>query len=365
MSDRPTLSVRKLLEGAIRSGLTPGLVAGWLSVADAGPKVVFCGQAAVVPEPRPVGPSTWFDLASLTKPLVCGTLALLMIRDGLLSPETTVASVLHETEDSELGERTVRQLLTHTSGLPAWAPLYALAAGQPRRVVETLCRLPLREAGTEVTYSCPGFIVLGIMLARIASAGLDELFSSYVLGPLNLHDELGYRPAASRPTAGGAEVPSTERALVAERGLDVESVPATGRGRPDDGNARFLGGVSGNSGLFGSITGVLALARSYLEPGTLLTADEIATASLDHTPGLEQARGFAWQIGSSSGCSAGPSLDPRAFGHTGFTGTSLWLDPSRGIAAALLANRVHPGHRASDLHPLRRQFHRLIVDLQS
>jgi CubicO group peptidase (beta-lactamase class C family) len=97
-------------------------------------------------------------------------------------------------------------------------------------------------------------------------------------------------------------------------------------------------------------------------PGLLLTEDEIAAATRTRTPGLEQERGLAWQLASSPGCSAGPALAPEAFGHTGFTGTSLWIDPTRKLAMALLTNRVHPGHRSTDLHPLRRRFHQLVVD---
>ena len=96
--------------------------------------------------------------------------------------------------------------------------------------------------------------------------------------------------------------------------------------------------------------------------GEFLTSDEIDRATSDHTPGREQARGYGWQLASSPGCSAGPALDPSAFGHTGFTGTSLWIDPTRGVAIALLTNRVHPGHRPTDLHPLRRRFHHLVVN---
>jgi CubicO group peptidase (beta-lactamase class C family) len=131
---------------------------------------------------------------------------------------------------------------------------------------------------------------------------------------------------------------------------------------PDDGNARFLGGVAGNAGLFGTVAGVLGMARAWLEPGLLLTADEIALATADRTAGLGQARGLGWQLAATPGCSAGSALSPSSFGHTGFAGASLWVDPTRGTALALLGNRVHPAHRPTDLHPLRRRFHRIVID---
>jgi len=313
--------------------------------------------------PIPVSPATWFDLASLTKPLVVGTSSLLAMRDGNLTLATTVADVFPDAAGQVIGDRTVRQLLTHTSGLPAWAPVYALAdSRQASDIIEALCGLPAGELDTHVVYSCPGFILLGLMLERVCGAPLDHFFGQRVLRPMGLGPELGYRPEATRPLAGGAAKPEAERRLLAERGLDAGRIPAVGSGWPDDGNARFLGGVSGNAGLFGTVTGVLSLAGAYLRGTALLTEDERGLATGDHTPGLEQARGLGWQLAGSPGCSAGSALAPEAFGHTGFTGTSVWVDPSRCLTMALLTNRVHPGHRDVDLHPLRRRFHQLVVE---
>jgi CubicO group peptidase (beta-lactamase class C family) len=337
------------------------MVAAWRTTADPAPETVVAGRAVVTPTSIPAAAKTWFDLASLTKPLVVGTLALLAMRDGALAPEALVAEVLPETSSSPLGARSVRQLLTHVSGLPAWEPLYALAGGDRENTLDALIGLPLAEPDRHVIYSCPGFILLGMMIERLAGASLAELFARRVVGPLGLAGQVGYRPGLDLPLAGGAATPAAEQRLLAERGLDQEHPPAVLQGRPDDGNSRFLGGLAGNAGLFGTAAGVLALAMAYLGVGGLLTPEEISLATADHTPGLEQERGFGWQLAGSKGCSAGPALDPSSFGHTGFTGTSLWVDPTRGIAMTLLANRVHPGHRPTDLHPLRRRFHQLVV----
>ncbi len=272
-----------------------------------------------------------------------------------------MGEVLPEAAAHPVGTRSVRQLLTHSSGLPAWEPLYALAGGDARRSFAALMDVPVEEPGSHVVYSCPGFILLGMMIERLAGVGLAELFTQRVLEPLGLTGEIGYRPDAHLPIAGGAKAPLAEQRLLAERGLDGQLIPLIGPGRPDDGNARFLDGVAGNAGLFGTAGGVLALASAYLGMGEFLTPKEIELATTDHTPGLEQRRGFGWQLAGSPGCSAGPALDPSAFGHTGFTGTSLWIDPTRGLAVTLLANRVHPGHRPTDLHPLRRRFHQLVI----
>ena len=354
--------LRSILHRAVRAGVAPGLVAGWQHLGEDRPRVHATGRSVVIPPSVAMTTETWFDLASLTKPMVIGTLGVLLIRDGSLSLTTKVAEVLPETAESALGARTVIELLTHSAGMPGWEPLYALTEQGTDGPLEALCDLTVGEAGAHVVYSCPGFIVLGMIFQRLTRSRLDELFGERVLGPLELENELAFLADPSHPIVGGASTPAAESAMLEERGLDLGSIPSSRPGQPDDGNARFLGGVAGNAGLFGTIAGVLGLARAYLEPGVLFSSDEISMAATDHTPGLEQARGLAWQIASSTGCSAGPALSPSAFGHSGFTGTSLWIDPARGISMALLSNRNHPGHRLNDLHPLRRRFHELVIN---
>jgi len=130
----------------------------------------------------------------------------------------------------------------------------------------------------------------------------------------------------------------------------------------DDGNTRGLGGAAGNAGLFGTAAAVAALASEYLPGGgELVTGEEASLATAALTPGLEQLRGIGWQLAATPGCSAGPALAGSSFGHTGFSGTSAWVDAEAGAVLVLLANRLHPGGRTPDLHPLRRRFHALAV----
>lgn len=352
-------SVAQLLVAAVRAGLAPGAVAGWVRVGESAPSVVATGTADLGPPPLSAAADTVFDLASLTKPLATTTLVLLARREGRLDLDTRVGRLLPELADRHLGERSVLELLTHSSGLPAWSPLYALCRGRRERLTAALGELPLEPAGRQVVYSCPGFITLGLALESLHGRPLERLFAEAVAAPLGLG--IGFGPWPGDRVAAGASVPGAERRLVTERGLDAGWIPATGPGLPDDGNARFLGGAAGNAGLFGRALEVLALASVYLSGGGLLTDEERALATRNHTPGLGQARGLGWQLASSPGCSAGRSLVPEAFGHTGFTGTSLWLDPTRRLIAVLLTNRTHPGHREVDLHPLRRRFHDLLA----
>jgi len=353
--------VRDLLGRLVNSGLAPGAVAGWGS-PPSGLRMVAAGKAVLQPELEEVSEDTWFDLASLTKPLVTATLCLLAFRSGVLRLASTVGEVLDEVRGTAISGLTVHELLTHTTGLPAWLPLYCLAEGTPEVLPTRLGTVRLEAPpGTRVIYTCIGFVILGLMLERVSDVGLEPLFQGEVLEELGLENRLGFHPdPAIRLLAGGASRPTVEERLAREAGFDAGFVPASAAGLPDDGNARFLDGVAGNAGLFGTAAGAISLAAEYLPGGgRLLTKEEAAHATSDHTAGLDQARGLGWQLAATPGCSAGPSLSPQAFGHNGFTGVSVWVDPARREAYALLTNRAHPGHRESDLHPLRRRFHTL------
>jgi len=358
-------SVHELLRRACLAGLTPGAVAGW-GRPPAAYEFAAEGRATLFPTTFRAQQSTWFDLASLTKPLATATLCLLAFRTGELGQATTVGEVLTEVRGTPVAQLTVRQLLTHTSGLPAWLPLYALCEGRPELVPARTSTVSLiAPPGSRVVYSCVGYVMLGLMLQRISHQDLESLFRSLVVRPLGIAESIGFRPDIARcQLAAGATSPVVERRLCLEAGFSPDFVPAYRPGLPDDGNARFLGGAAGNAGLFGTAAGILALATEYLPGGgRLLTESEVAEATSNHTQGKEQARGFGWQLAASPGCSAGPSLPPEAFGHTGFTGVSTWVDPLRCRGWVLLTNRLHPGGRELDLHPLRRRFHSIAVGM--
>jgi CubicO group peptidase (beta-lactamase class C family) len=351
--------VPELLLRAVRAGAAPGASAEW-GRDGAGPSQAAVGAARLFPQKIDAAVSTWFDLASLTKPLVTTTLTILAFRSGSLRPSTRVGEVLLETNGSAVGSLMVEDLLTHTAGLPAWLPLYCLADGERNSLVRRLAAIdPEAPAGAKVIYSCVGFVILGLMLARIADQTLDGVFERQVLEPLGLENELGFKPdPATHSLSGGSLAPVAETRLVAEMGCDPNLVPAVDDGLPDDGNARFLDGVAGNAGLFGTAGGVGALAAEYLPGGgELLSEAEAAEATRLHTGELDQARSWGWQLGSSPGCSAGASLSSAAFGHTGFTGVSAWCEPARRGVFVLLTNRNHPWQRETDLHPVRRRFH--------
>jgi len=355
--------VRALLENGVAAGLAPAMVARWGRAGEKG-RLEVVGASTLRSDITAVSGRTWFDLASLTKPLATTALSLLAFRSTALRPTTTVGEVLDEVGDTAVGNLQIRHLLTHTSGLPAWLPLYCVTEGRSQDLLRVLGEIDLEAApGLRVVYSCVGFVILGFILARVSDTNFDRLFQREILDPLELGAELGFCPEPGvHQLAGGARRAVVEERLVRELGLDPRWIPPMAAGLPDDGNARFLDGVAGNAGLFGTAGGVLALAAEYLPGGGyLLTPEEAESATTSHTSGLEQERAFGWQLASTDGCSAGPGLSPQSFGHTGFTGVSVWADPSSSGVFVLLTNRNHPGQREIDLHPLRRRFHVLAV----
>lgn len=358
-------AVASLLRRAVRAGVAPGACAAW---GRAGAPVFneTVGSAAVLPEPAAVTEGTWFDLASLTKPLVTTTLTLLAFRTGSLAPTLRVEEVLRELQGSGVGGLDLDSLLTHTSGLPAWLPLYAIAEGRRESLPTRLAAIsPEFRPGTRVVYSCVGFVILGLLLELVSGEGLDTLFRREVAAPLGLEGELGFKPEShTHSLAHGARSAAVEERMTRELGFDPAWIPPLGLALPDDGNARFLNGAAGNAGLFGTARGVLSLASQYLPGGgELVSAEEGAAATRVRTANLEQGRGWGWQMASSPGCSAGPALPRSSFGHTGFTGASVWANPDTGRVYVLLTNRNHPWQRENDLHPLRRRYHALAIGL--
>lgn len=356
--------VGELLKRAIRAGVAPAAVAEW---GRAGEDISreFLGASTLVPERVEVSADTWFDLASLTKPLATTTLTLIAFRSGTINPSTRAGEVLDELRGTDVGDLDVDALLTHTSGLPAWLPLYCLAEGRPELLPSRLARVALEaRPGKQVVYSCVGFVILGLMVARLADESLDSLFRREVAAVLGLENQLGFHSdPETQSLSGRAGSAVVESRLVSELGLDPSWIPPPVSGFPDDGNARFLDGVAGNAGLFGTARGVLALASEFLPGGgSLLTAEEAERSTSLRTAGLEQGRGWGWQLATATDCSAGPAQSVAAFGHTGFSGVSVWCDPvTRGVFV-LLTNRNHPAQRENDLHPLRRRFHALAAE---
>jgi len=325
------------------------------------------GDAVVEPQRIAATLDTIYDLASLTKPLTTGLLCARRVEAGELKLDARVSHYLPEFDRADKRAVTVGQLLTHTSGLPAWRPLYILAGGERERTISAIANLDLEyQPGTRVVYSDLGFIVLGRLLERMAAARLVELAQTEMFRALDLHHTC-FNPDLALQT----KIAASENGNAYERetsGTTSESDYKGWRealiwGQVHDGNAHFLGGAAGHAGLFSNARETLVLANQFVAAQTNLlkpAACELFRQNL--TPGLNEARSFAWQLAETKDSAAGLDLARDSFGHSGFTGTSCWIDSRRERVFILLTNRTHA--RAlpfANINSVRRQFHSLAV----
>ncbi|HSK09148.1 MAG TPA: serine hydrolase domain-containing protein [Vicinamibacterales bacterium] len=348
-------AARRVLQQALDDGVFPGAAAEVGGVEDRSWGAAL-GRLADDPGSPAVARDTIYDLASLTKVVATTTLAMRLVQRGALSLDTPVAAWLPGWRGRDREAVTVRHLLAHSSGLPAHLPLYETCAGRDA-FEQAICRLPLQYLpGSASVYSDLGFILLGFIQQDAAGMPLDlqwELLSGGdALGRLGPGEELddlrfGVRRDALNRTAPTRRDEWRRRLLV---------------GEVDDNNAFALGGVAGHAGLFGTVAGIGAFARGMLrslegdETGVPVGRETLAgfLRGVD-TPGSSRALGWDTMQPASS---CGTRMSARAFGHTGFTGTSLWIDPDARRYAVLLSNRVHPvaGDPAQIL-AVRRAFH--------
>ncbi len=320
--------------------------AAWAAGTSAG--TVLSGRIGTLRDGgESVGPETRWDLASITKPIV-GLAVMSLVEAGALTLDDPVATHLPEYAGTDKAGLTLAELLTHTSGLPGQQPLYRDNASA-EALLEAVVRLPLRfAAGTAVEYSSPGFMIVGQIAEQVSGMRLDTLVTELVARPAGM-DQTGFGPV--------------------ENAAATEDCPWRGRivqGTVHDENAAVLGGIAGHAGLFATIDDMArlgtALCRGGIgERGRLLTERTLAVMIQPRTDGLGLRRTLAWQGRDPYRCSGGDLLTASAYGHTGFTGTSLWIDPELDLFVVLLTNRVHPRRDSDAIVRLRRTFHNAAI----
>ncbi|HEU4880641.1 MAG TPA: serine hydrolase [Longimicrobium sp.] len=314
-----------------------------IAVGRHGRLVHLRGYGAVdwAPGSAPVTDSTLFDLASVTKVVATTTAAMILEEEGRLDLDRTVASYLPEFADSAKQAITVRMLLTHRGGLEAFAALYRDFHGR-QQYLEQINARPLRAApGTTTVYSDWDLILTQLIIERITGQELDAFVRDRVFAPLGMRDT-GFRPGLTRDRIAATERDSARGGLI--------------WGEVHDPNAWAIGGVAGHAGLFGSARDLAVFAQMLLNGGEygavrILRPQTIARWTAPQVPGSSRALGWDTPSGESS---AGHYFSPRSFGHTGYTGTSIWVDPERGLFVILLTTRVNPTAENQKQAPLRR-----------
>ncbi|HMQ03708.1 MAG TPA: serine hydrolase domain-containing protein [Pyrinomonadaceae bacterium] len=351
-------------------------------VAEKG-EIVFhdaLGFAVVEPEKIPAGLDTIYDLASLTKPLVTGLLAAIAIEDGEFQLSSRIGDLPGPFASTKIADLTVIDLAAHISGMAAWKPLYLLI-DSPDDVPRAIAELgPNLEPGRMVAYSDLNFIALGIVLDRLS---LNGKFEAKVSLPLELK-RTSFNPAsyAMEDSFDSCEIAASEKGNEYEKQTCIEqgylkpfentlSSADPGQFRNDliwgevhDGNAYFMNGIAGHAGLFSTAEEVFKIALQFLAGHTkLLKPENCELFRTNFTKGMNEDRSFAFQLASTKDSSAGSLMSPKSFGHNGFTGTSLWIDPVADRIFVLLTNRTH-AHSLPfvNINGVRRRFHDLAIE---
>ena len=365
--------IQAALQSAVDEGVFPG---AQLAVRLRGELqcMAVAGRLSSEPPGLPVQLSTIYDLASLTKPLATATSVLLLIQRAKVSLEEPVQQVLAELDGVPIGQATVRDLLAHRSGLPGWRPLFErleargivpVLSGGNQSVKQHLLQMihdePLIYArGERSVYSDLGFMLLGFLVERLSGMALDIWCEETIIRPLRA-DPLMFCPVAGqaqpgvvRPTVDASRIAPTERDEWRNRLL---------RGEVHDENAAAMGGVAGHAGLFGTAESVLAVSgawlRAYKGKWSILNEKLVR----EFTTRQEPASGSSWALGwdtPSAPSSSGSCFSERSFGHLGYTGTSLWIDPLCELEVVLLSNRVHPSRKNEKIKVFRPFIHDLV-----
>jgi len=315
-----------------------------------------------VDDRRPITPETIYDLASLTKVIGLTTAVMMLVDSGKLDLEAPVQRYVPAFQGLGKERVTIRNLLTHSSGLPAWRRLYAEATTREEALALVDTTPLLRQPGDTFAYSDLGAIALTQAVEAVTGRWLNDFLDARLFGPLDMQSTRFLPPESWRDRIAPTENDSSFRHRILH-------------GEVHDENAGRLGGISGHAGLFSTATDLAKFAQwllrtrqGVLTPGWQPGVNQPKLRSelaLEFTrrqnipPGSSRALG--WDTPSPNS-SAGTKLGPNAFGHTGFTGTSIWIDPDRDLFIILLTNRVNPTRANTKILQVRRRVADLVVD---
>jgi CubicO group peptidase (beta-lactamase class C family) len=340
---RPNLPqlLDSIIETALREGAAPGAA---IAVGRYGRLVHIKGYGRLdtATASGKVDENSIYDLASLTKVIATTTAAMILEEEGKLDLDRTVASYLPAFSAPDKAPITVRMILTHRGGLEAFAPLYRTFKGR-EEYLEQINLRPLKSApGTETVYSDWDMILMGFVIEQTTGQTLDQFAAERVFKPLGM-TTTGFNPDTSLlPRIAPTEIDTARGGLV--------------WGKVHDENAWAMGGVSGHAGLFSTAHDLSIFATMLLNGGDYNGVRIVKPATLARwtaPQGPTSSRTLGW-LSPSKNSSAGHFFSPRSFGHTGFTGTSMWMDPERGIYVILLTNAVNPVRNTNRYVPLRR-----------
>ena len=303
-----------------------------------------------------IAPSTLFDVASLTKVLATTTMAAILYERGLLELEAPVIGVIPEflvdscgEPDPRRREVTFRMLLAHSSGLPAYEKVFLKAHSREDLLVAAFTMPLSADPATRAEYSDVGFILLGAALERLAGESLDIFGQREIFGPLAMTNTTFNPPKEMR-----SKIPPTAD----DRTFRNRII----QGEVQDENAFVLGGVAGHAGLFSTSEDVACFAHAMLLGGSpILRPETVALFIRRESTPAGTSRALGWDTPSAPSQS-GKYFGPRSYGHLGYTGTSLWIDPERQLSITLLTNRTWPDCSNQAIKQVRPKFHDAVIE---
>jgi len=339
------------LDAILLEAVEKSQVAGAEGLVLLGDAVVYRGASGFIqkiPQPVPMQEETLFDLASLTKMIVTTTSMMILADRGEVQLSDPVAKHLSEFDREGYRDITIWNLLTHTSGLPHLVDFHKQYRGKViyrRRLFD----LPLKSRpGEKRVYSDTGFIVAGWVVEEVGGKRLDKFAEENIFQPLGM-DSTHFNP----PYREWTETAATELCPWREKVL---------RGEVHDENAFSLGGVAGHAGLFSTVSDLGVFCRMMLQGGEwngkrILREETVRKMLTPQTIPDFKFQGVGWWLQEERGQKSGSLISSKTFGHTGFTGTSLWMDPEYDLAVILLTNAIHPRREDAERTPLRQAFH--------
>ena len=327
----------------MRESVSLGTSPCYAAAVGRGDEVFFSdvyGHRTEHPFPLPLHREDLFDLASMTKMMATTPVALRLYEEGQLDLDAPLSAFFDVPADKK--DIRVRQLMAHVSGLPAYLPLWRMGI-EPGEVADTILRSPLAApTGSQVIYSCMGFILLGKIVENIGGAPLNVLAKQYVF------DRLGMNRTTFCPS------PDTVCVTTEKKAGQTDYIT----GVVHDENARFMGGVSGNAGLFAPLDDVSRYAAMLSRRGEGILDRKTFDLAVTNATGLVgDPRGLGFQLYGGGTYPGGSRMSPGSYGHTGYTGTSLYVDNDTGVWLILLTNRVHYGRDRDIFFVRRRLFH--------
>jgi uncharacterized protein YbbC (DUF1343 family)/CubicO group peptidase (beta-lactamase class C family) len=343
--------IDELVDAAIAERQLPGAVV----LIGRGDAVVYTrafGRRAVLPAPEPMTEDTLFDLASLTKVVATTTSVMTLVEEGRIRLSDPVTRFIPEFARYGKAQITIRHLLTHVSGLRPDLELDVEFDGAKEAIRRATEEVPVARPGERFIYSDINFFLLGDIVERVSGERLDRYAKARVFDPLGMKDTMFLPPESLRP-----RIAPTERCLPLAWPCNKPDAPFL-RGVVHDPTARRMGGVAGHAGLFSTAADLSRFCRMLLNGGQLgavrvLSPATVARMTSPSTPaGMADVRGLGWDVDSSLSANRGELFPIGSFGHTGFTGTSLWLEPQTKSYVIFLSNRVHPDGKG-DVTPLR------------